>query len=94
MIGECPDAVTKAGLQCQCPFKTGNFNVQGASFEIDYSSTLLTGDYMVRGNVSSSGVLAACIEVNFTVVQSDNFVPNRWSKPFKILSKRYLMIRI
>ncbi|OWF44268.1 ganglioside GM2 activator-like [Mizuhopecten yessoensis] len=62
----CPDPFVKAGIDCQCPFKTGNYNVPTASFEVD-AVAFPSGDYHVRGSASNGGKVMACLDLYMSV---------------------------
>ncbi|XP_060066661.1 ganglioside GM2 activator-like [Ylistrum balloti] len=62
----CPDPFVKAGIDCQCPFKTGNYNVPSASFEVD-ASAFPSGDYRLRGSASNGGKVMACLQLDLSV---------------------------
>ncbi|XP_069131261.1 ganglioside GM2 activator-like [Argopecten irradians] len=62
----CPDPFVSAGIDCQCPFKTGNYNVPSASFEVD-AAAFPSGDYHLRGSVSNSGKVMACLDLYMSV---------------------------
>ncbi|XP_048775551.2 uncharacterized protein LOC125680151 [Ostrea edulis] len=64
--GDCPDPIVSSGLGCQCPFKSGTFDVQGLSFDVD-ASALPSGDYKLRGSISTGGKEDACVEIVLTI---------------------------
>ncbi|XP_052672714.1 uncharacterized protein LOC128155172 [Crassostrea angulata] len=65
-VGDCPDPITSSGLGCQCPFKSGTFDVNGVSFDVD-ASAFPSGDYKIRGSLTTAGKEAACVEIIITI---------------------------
>ncbi|XP_062594694.1 uncharacterized protein LOC134256106 [Saccostrea cucullata] len=65
-VGDCPDPIVTSGLGCQCPFKSGTFDVQGLSIDVD-ASAFPSGDYKLRGSITTGGKEDACIEIVITI---------------------------
>nr|XP_022326877.1 uncharacterized protein LOC111126484 [Crassostrea virginica] len=65
-VGDCPDPIVSSGLGCQCPFKSGSFDVTGLSFDVD-ASAFPSGDYKITGSLTSGGKQAACLELVLTI---------------------------
>ncbi|XP_061189384.1 ganglioside GM2 activator-like [Saccostrea echinata] len=65
MASECPDAIQKSGLGCQCPFKQGNYSIPNINMYGSFGFP--TGDYNLTGTLHYQGKYVACLEIILTI---------------------------
>ncbi|XP_059149601.1 ganglioside GM2 activator-like [Physella acuta] len=65
-IKTCPEDLKKLGLDCHCPFPSGDFKISALDIEIGQSLPV-TGEFKIKATISYNGDVVTCAEMEFDV---------------------------